>query len=509
MNYHYIKNKYEIVKYDFPDIFDIKIYYLNENYCQIFVQRLDSNVGWGLILEIKIFDINNEKNFELITIGNSQENFVNDFFHLKINLDYDDNKNNNFIPKVIYPRKDILVKNNYHILKDDHKFIDFHFIIYKINDHKIKIILRRLDEEHGWENDLKLILYDINNKNRMEMINLGFSKLNYKYLIRNTKIKIYGHNNDYYQEIPKIIFQTGNSNLFKNILHFNSIISFIELNPEYKYIYFTDLESRHFLRDNFSEEINHSYDLLVPGAYKADLIRYCFLYQIGGCYFDCKQILRKPIRTFLENTKKLVLCNDVIEKALLNAVIFSIPKNIIIEKTIKDCVFNIINKLGNNALDITGPTFFYKSIKRYINKDNLLLQNHRPPNNFDDFCNDYNGNNIKLISTNEIILYRFYKGYYSDYLDKNHYGKLYILNEVYYKNFQKCNNLIISVYPNKFNDKFNFTLNKEKELTIRRVDSKDGWNFDLKILIIDDKCMEHLIEVGSSIHNSKSIYLDP
>jgi mannosyltransferase OCH1-like enzyme len=506
MNYHYIKNKYEIVKYNFPDLFDIKIYYLNENYCQIIVQRLDSNEGWGLILQIKIFDIHNEEIFELINIGNSQENILNNCFYLKINLDYN-NLNKNFMPNIIYPRKDILIKNNYNILKFDDKFIDFHSVIYKLNDNKIKIILRRLDEEYGWENDLKLIIYDIDNKNRMEMINLGSSKLNYKYLIKNTKIKIYNYSNDYYQEIPKIIFQTGSSNLFKNILHFNSIISFIELNPEYKYIYFTDLESRKFLKENFSEEINHSYDLLVPGAYKADLLRYCFLYHSGGCYFDCKQILKKPIRTFLENTKKLLLCNDVIEKALLNAVIFSIPKNIIIEKTIKDCVFNIINKLGTNALDITGPTFFYKSIKKYINEDNLLLQNNRPPNNFDDFCNDYYGNNIKLIKNNEIVLYRFYKGYYTDYLDKNHYGKLYALNEVYYKNFQKIGILTICIYPNKFNDKFNFTLNKDKQLNIQRIDSKEGWNFDLKILIIDDKFKEHLIDIGKSTNNSKNIYL--
>ena len=507
MNYHYIKNNYEIVKYNFPDKFDIKIYYLNEDYCQIYVKRLDSNEGWGLILEIKIYDINDENNFEIINIGNSLENSVNECFYLKIKLDYNLNVET-YIPTIIYPRKDILIKNNYEILKLNNTFIDFHLVIYMINDNEIKIILRRLDEDFGWDHDLKLIIYDIHNKNTIELINIGSSKLNYKYLIKNTKIKIHGYNNDYYQEIPKIIFQTGYTNSFKNILHFNSIISLIELNPEYQYVYFTDTDSRNFLKENFSDEINHSYNLLVPGAYKADLLRYCFLYELGGCYFDCKQILKKPIRTFLENTKKLVLCNDVIEKALLNAVIFSIPKSIIIEKTIKDCVYNIINKLGNNALDITGPTFFYKSIKKYITKDNLLLQNNRPSNNFDDFCNDYYGNNIKLIKSNEIILYRFYKGYYTNYLDKNHYGKLYGLNEVYYKNFQKINNFIIGIYPNKFNDKFNFTINKYNQLQIERVDSKNGWNFDLKVIIIDEKGIEHLIEVGNSLNNTKNIVLD-
>ena len=29
MNYYLIKNKYEKVKYEYPDIFDIQIYYIN------------------------------------------------------------------------------------------------------------------------------------------------------------------------------------------------------------------------------------------------------------------------------------------------------------------------------------------------------------------------------------------------------------------------------------------------------------------------------------------------
>ena len=97
-------------------------------------------------------------------------------------------------------------------------------------------------------------------------------------------------------------------------------------------------------------------------------ILYCYIYINGGCYFDCKQILKFPIRTFLESKKTLVLCNDVIDNALLNANIFSIKNNPILEKTIKDCVYNIINKLGTYALDITGPIFFYKSIKDFINE---------------------------------------------------------------------------------------------------------------------------------------------
>ena len=331
MNYHLIKNNFEIIKYEYPDIFDIKIYYYNENYLSIDVKRLDSDDGWGLILKIKIFDINDDNNYDIITFGNSTNNFINKYFYTNIKLEIDKQKKLN-IPKIIIPSNIPLIKNDYILIEKTKKDIDFHILIQYIDENKIKIIIRRLDDENGWTNNIKLLLFDINNKNNKYLINVGSSEINYKILFRDSKIKVYPDDYNYEQKIPKIILQTGVNNTFKNILHFNSIISFIELNPEYTYIYFNDINARQFLRDNFSEEINYCYDLLVPGAYKADLLRYCLLYNKGGCYFDCKQILRVPIKKFLDKNKTLLLCNDVIDKALLNAVIFSTKNNNIIEK---------------------------------------------------------------------------------------------------------------------------------------------------------------------------------
>ena len=284
-------------------------------------------------------------------------------------------------------------------------------------------------------------------------------------------------------------------------------MTFVELNPEYEYRYFNNRESRKFLRDNFSNEINNAYDLLVPGAFKADLLRYCYLYINGGCYFDCKQILRVPIHKFLHESKTLVFCNDVIENALLNAIIFSTKKNIIIEKTIKDCVYNIINKLGNTALEISGPIFFYKSISTYINKDNLLLQNCRPPNDFHDFNTDYINNNIKLIENDMIIINRFYRGYYENYLETNHYGKLFDNNEVYYKNIFSTDKYKILVYPNKFEYVFKLFI-KDENLLIKRVDISKGWENEIKILIINEENYnEQLLIINSSEKNEKIIKL--
>jgi mannosyltransferase OCH1-like enzyme len=462
--------------------------------------------GWGLELELKIFDIENNK-FNKIYIGNSELNIKSVIFKTDFELFYDDD-NKIIIEELILPRKEKLMNNEYLIINEKNKDVDFHIVIYYLEDYSIKIIIRRLDSINGWDNDFNILIYDkYKGNDKKQLIHIDKNKENYKYLFIETKIKIYP-DEEYEQVIPKIIFQTGFNDKVKNILHFNSIISFVELNPEYTYIYFNNYNSRRFLKMNFSEEINHSYDMLIPGAYKADLLRYCFLYHNGGCYFDCKQILKVSIKKFLDKNKTMVLCNDVIENALLNAIIFSTKKNSILEKTIKDCVYNIIHKLGTSALDVTGPIFFYKSIKKFINRDNLLLQNNRPPTNFSDFCTDYYNNNITLIKNNLVIVNRFYKGYYDDYLNTNHYGKLFDNNEVYYTNIKKVDNYKIGVYPSKYSDKFEFNLNENK-LIINRIDSKDGWSLNLKLIIINLlNYQENLIEVGQSKNNKKEIIIE-
>jgi len=518
MNYHLIKNYFEVEKYEYSDTFKINVYYIDDNSCQVSCERTDAHSGWGLLLKLKIYNISsdinnleNDVNYEILEVGNSNNPLKIMYFKTNINLHYDDN-NIAVIPKILLPRNEYIINNKYEIIKDDTKnFIDLHIVVYYLEDYKMKIIIRRLDEEFGWDESLKLVVYDYNNPFTKEIITIGSSNTNYKYLFKDTKIQLYRDiDNNYQQEIPKIIFQTGFNNKFKNILHFNSIMSFIELNPEYMYIFYNDIDCRYFLKDCFDENVNHAYDILVPGAFKADLMRYCFLYINGGCYFDCKQILRCPIKTFLNNTKTLVLCNDVIDRALLNAVIFSSPKNEIMHKAVTDCVNNILTNAGSNALDISGPVFLFKSIFKYINRDNLILQNNRPPNDFHDFTNDYINNNITLIKNKKVIINRFYKKYYDNYLETLHYGTLFNNNEVYYKNFQKINNYRICIYPNKFNDKFIFNIietNEGKKLIIRRIDSTDGWFFNLKVLIMNQYFDNFTIDVGISKKNTKDVLL--
>ncbi len=549
MNYIPIQNRFEldrkeILEKGYADRFYVQIYYIEKNKIALVVRRLDSNTGWGLNLKIFLYpdyskircsndsgesdsSENDKKDIECveeIIIGSSS---TNSFFRIICTktdcFPFTSIYPNFDIPSYLPPRPFDLIENNFRIAKSN-VFIDFHIVVYYINQNECQIILRRLDSEKGWEEPVCVEIDDIDFPGDVkERILVPASSENDKVFVFNTIITLQKKNrvvsNGGNQHIPKIIFQTGNSKNFKNTSHLNSVLSFIELNPEYTYIYFDDFECRKFLRKFFNKDVNEAYDLLVPGAYKADLIRYCFLYFFGGCYFDCKQILRKPISTFVKDKDDFLICNDVIENAYLNAVLLCRSKHPIMKKVIDDCVVNIKNKITKSPLEITGPVFLYKSIHRNMTQKNIVFQNCRPPNDFNDFTKDYFHNNIKLIKTWEVVINRFYPNYYNDYLETNHYGKLFYSKEIFYtpvrNNVNVRNNTdindqyLIYIYPHPYQDKFEVNY-QSPVLTIKKEGSiGDGWNFPLKIRIIDEKLFkEATIEVGiSNLSEKKVLYL--
>ena len=87
--------------------------------------------------------------------------------------------------------------------------------------------------------------------------------------------------------IPAILFQTWTT---KNLPRYmKACVSRLKKqNPEFKYFLYDDEDCRDFIKENFEEDVLEAFDALVPGAYKADLWRYCILYKKGGIYMDIK-----------------------------------------------------------------------------------------------------------------------------------------------------------------------------------------------------------------------------
>jgi mannosyltransferase OCH1-like enzyme len=174
-------------------------------------------------------------------------------------------------------------------------------------------------------------------------------------------------------------------------------------NPRFQHFLFDDHDCRNFIKQNFPEEVLIAFDSFKPGAYKADLWRYCILYIHGGIYLDIKYKCVNGFK-FIALTEKEHFPSDVEiteyqgepYKAVWNALIISKPKNEILLKAINQIVENVKNKYyGNSPLDITGPVMFGKFfteeekknslVKRYVGSQgngasitNILILNEYP-----------------------------------------------------------------------------------------------------------------------------------
>jgi len=405
-------------------------------------------------------------------------------------------------------RNNIPITNKYELINDSSD--DIHYVLYYINEYKFNIIIRRLDEGCGWGVNLKLKIYSINNNNDNEIISLGSSEKNEKIMDIICKIKL--HKVIYHsQDIPKKIIQTTYSKNIDNILHYNSIQTYIELNPEYEYYLFDNNDSRLFIKNNFDENTLIAYDLIIPGAYKADFFRYCYLYINGGCYFDCKSILRVPLRTIIHKNDKFIVCKDLGE-GYYNAVLLSIPNNHLLLKTIQMCIHNIYNYKKNNysisssVLSFTGPHLIYSAINNIIDKNSLKFIHKNDQNKKNYYNHDYQRlfveYNLKHIITKQ------YKSYNSS--SGIHYSEQWRNKEVVYE----LSSMIDDKYKfysfiSNNTDKFDFYIFSKNILIIERIDSKLGWNDFLKIKIINEEMNKELVlNIGSSNDCEKIIYLD-
>jgi mannosyltransferase OCH1-like enzyme len=243
------------------------------------------------------------------------------------------------------------------------------------------------------------------------------------------------------QRIPKIIMQTNaSSKVPKDMLE--TIQTILNHNPEYTYIYFTDEEIVKFLDNEYGYRIRDAYHDLIPGAYKADLFRYCFLYKYGGVYIDTGMVSLMPLKTLIgEKDEFIAPEDDNTHDRVYNAFICCVPKHPIIEAAIIMCLKNIeVKSRGIDMLDITGPILLGRAFTKVTSQqiipnkkynDNIRIIQHLSGKTLHG-----DGNIVgEIYFNNKAILKTKYPTYYLDrhwYHTKEHYGVLYNRNEIYH-----------------------------------------------------------------------------
>jgi mannosyltransferase OCH1-like enzyme len=134
--------------------------------------------------------------------------------------------------------------------------------------------------------------------------------------------------------LPLRLFQTWHT---KNMPYFmkKNMNSLIEKHPEFQHTFFDDQDCRDFIVTHFPPSVLEAFDRLIPGAYKADLFRYCVLYIHGGIYIDIK-FHTVPEFSLLSLTDKEYFTRDINNIDVYNGLMACLPQNPILMKCIND-----------------------------------------------------------------------------------------------------------------------------------------------------------------------------
>ena len=225
----------------------------------------------------------------------------------------------------------------------------------------------------------------------------------------------------YNNVIPLNIFQTWHSKNLPPIMAKN--VDFIkQSNPAFNHMLFDDNDCREFIKTNFNNDILNAFDTLIPGAYKADLWRYCVLYISGGIYIDIKYV---PINgfKFISLTEKEHWVLDIDNNGIYNALIVAKPGNVILLQAIDNIVTNVKNRYyGNSCLEPTGPLLLAK------------LFDSEQKHAFDMKHNFYISMKFRFILFNNYFVFKSYYEYLDEHAQNQkvqHYSVLWGQHQIY------------------------------------------------------------------------------
>nr|WNL49940.1 glycosyltransferase [Marseillevirus sp.] len=173
---------------------------------------------------------------------------------------------------------------------------------------------------------------------------------------------------DYEQKIPFLIFQTNEEKVLPGMKE--ALDSWTQKNPEYEHRYFPTEKQREFLTKYFDQRVVKAYDSLIPGAYKADLFRYCAMWVHGGVYVDSAMVCVVPLRDWLPKNKTLVSAKDEgVSSGIYQAFFAATPNHPATKRIIDLVVSRVENKdYGGRDLYTTGPIAFGNGLNLWLGR---------------------------------------------------------------------------------------------------------------------------------------------
>jgi len=262
-------------------------------------------------------------------------------------------------------------------------------------------------------NNFNNILYNSSSKTNIAKSKTNIAKINQDKFNFKKKYNIV---------IPANIFQTWHTKKLPPLMY--KTVEFIKkTNKGFKYFLFDDNDCIHFIKKHFNEDVLNAYNSLIPGAYKADLWRYCVLYIYGGIYLDIKYI---PINgfKFIHLLEQEHFTLDINKQNIYNALLVCKPQNQILLNAINQIVANVKNKYyGKSPLEPTGPALLGNLITQE-DKQNTKIYHTIIGNNDHD----------KIIKYQDKVILRCYPSYFIDrqkYSKTQYYSNLWHQRKIY------------------------------------------------------------------------------
>ena len=222
--------------------------------------------------------------------------------------------------------------------------------------------------------------------------------------------------------IPANLFMTWHTKELPGPMQVN-VDRIIAANPDIKVQIFDDAECATFLTANFPPEVVAAFHSLRPGAYKADLWRYCVLYIYGGIYMDIKLRPTDDFRLSSLLVREQFTNDGVYTQdgkkhySVYNGLMSCKKESPILLKAIVQIIVNVSRKYyGPTQWSITGPRLLAALYEASSDIEPLYYVHFGPSTN----------QTIKLNNKN---VFTEYDGYRSDI--HSNYSSLWTSRQVY------------------------------------------------------------------------------
>ena len=157
--------------------------------------------------------------------------------------------------------------------------------------------------------------------------------------------------------VPRIIHQTWYEPVTKE--KYPNMSRLIESwrQSGWQYEFYDDDRAGQFISANFPPQVREAYDAIIPGAFKADLFRYCVLLIMGGIYADMDILLESNLDEVIQPTVGFMTPQDSPgmtighRHCLWNGLMAAAPGHPFLAQTVQNVVNNVRNRFTNVDYD--------------------------------------------------------------------------------------------------------------------------------------------------------------